>query len=63
MSEILKETGQPEKKAGQEKKEVRPPEKPARRRKPLPCVNDWDFWRFVLAALSLAWEVAKTFVR
>ena len=31
--------------------------------KPLPWVHDLDFWRFVLAALSLAWEIAKTFVR
>ena len=31
--------------------------------KPLPWVHNLDFWRFVLAALSLAWEIAKTFVR
>ena len=37
--------------------------KEARPRKPLPCVTDWEFWRFVMAALSLAWEIAKTFVR
>lgn len=45
-----------------EAKEVKPV-KEGRQRKPLPCVHDWEFWRFVMAALSLAWEIAKTFVR
>ena len=42
-------------------KEARPKEAP--QQKPLPWLHDLDFWRFVLAALSLAWEIAKTFVR
>ena len=42
--------------------EAKPP-KETRQRKPLPCVNDWEFWRFLLAALSLVWEIAKTWVR
>lgn len=31
--------------------------------KPPSLFHDLDFWRFVLAALSLAWEIAKTWVR
>ena len=30
------------------------------RPKPLACLKDWDFWRFMLAALGLLWEIVKT---
>ena len=23
------------------------------------CVCEWDFWRFVLAALALVWEIVR----
>ena len=39
------------------------PEPPTRRRKPLPGLDDWEFWRFLMAALSLVWDVVKTFLR
>ena len=28
--------------------------------RPMPCLKDWDFWRFLVAALGLLWEVLKT---
>lgn len=28
--------------------------------KPRAWLKDWDFWRFVLAALGLLWEIVKT---
>lgn len=43
------------------KTEAAPPQEA--RHKPSAWVNDWEFWRFLLAALSLAWEIAKTWVR
>ena len=74
MNEPAKELVQPDKQPAEKQTEViqpaleklATPEKctqPPRRRKPLPWVKDWEFWRFLMAALSLAWEIAKTFVR
>ncbi len=41
----------------------KPPAPKIPKPKPPAFLHDLDFWRFVLAALSLAWEVAKTWVR
>ena len=35
---------------------------PGRSPKPLPEWEDWDFWRFLLAALQLLWDIVKTTV-
>jgi len=52
----------PEPKKGTEpKKEVEADEPaPARAPRPMPCLKDWDFWRFLVAALGLLWDVLKT---
>lgn len=40
-------------------KKTVPPVSP-RRRRAMPCWEDWDFWRFLLSALGLLWDIVKT---
>ena len=42
--------------------EVKPTEsgRPPRSPRPMPCLKDWDFWRFLISALGLLWDILKT---
>jgi hypothetical protein len=37
-----------------------PVPRPARTPRPMPTLKDWDFWRFLVSALGLLWDIVKT---
>ncbi len=36
------------------------PGRPPRSPRAMPCLKDWDFWRFLISALGLLWDILKT---